>query len=228
MILKNNSINDKDIILKLEQASCAGVRVDMIVRGICCVLAEVPGRTENLHIRSLVGRYLEHGRIYSFFDGEQTRLYIASGDFLTRNTECRVEVGVRIRDPALVKKLTDILELQLRDNVNAREMRADGSYQKVKPQPGEAAVNSQMAMYALLQDDWAGTGSAAPKPEEQPEPEKAPEQVQAKEPEKVPEKVQAKAPEKTAKPQPAPRPAPRVTVKQQTWLERLWGRLGRK
>lgn len=219
MILKNNSINDREIILKLEQASCAGVRVDMIVRGICCVLAEVPGRTENLHIRSLVGRYLEHGRIYSFFDGEQTRLYIASGDFLTRNTECRVEVGVRVRDPALVKKLTDILELQMRDNVNAREMRADGSYQKVKPQPGEAAVNSQMAMYALLQDDWAGTGAAAPKP------------TAEKQPEKVPEKVQEPAPERPAKPQaaqPAPRPAPRVTVKQQTWLERLWGRLGRK
>jgi polyphosphate kinase len=111
----------------------------------------------------------------------------------------------------------------LRDNVNAREMRADGSYQKVKPQPGEAAVNSQMAMYALLQDDWAGTGAAAPKPTA----EKQPEQV----PEKAPEKVQEPAPERPVKPQaaqPAPRPAPRVTVKQQTWLERLWGRLGRK
>jgi polyphosphate kinase len=107
----------------------------------------------------------------------------------------------------------------MRDNVNAREMRADGSYQKVKPQPGEAAVNSQMAMYALLQDDWAGTGAAAPKP------------TAEKQPEKVPEKVQEPAPERPAKPQaaqPAPRPAPRVTVKQQTWLERLWGRLGRK
>ena len=68
MILKNNSISDRDIILKLEEASCAGVRIDMIVRGICCVRAGVPGKTENLHIRSLVGRYLEHGRIYSFYD----------------------------------------------------------------------------------------------------------------------------------------------------------------
>lgn len=75
----------------------------MIVRGICCVRAEVPGKTENLHIRSLVGRYLEHGRIYSFFDGTHTRIYIASGDFLTRNTECRVEVGVRVEDPVLVQ-----------------------------------------------------------------------------------------------------------------------------
>ena len=154
MILKNNSISDRDIILKLQEASCAGVRIDMIVRGICCVRAEVPGETENLHVRSLVGRYLEHGRIYSFFNGQHTRTYIASGDFLTRNTECRVEVGVRIEDPVLMKKIHDILQLQLHDNVNAREMRADGSYQRVKPAPGEPLVDGQMGMYELLKDDW--------------------------------------------------------------------------
>ena len=163
MILKNNSISDRDIILKLQEASCAGVRIDMIVRGICCVRAEVPSKTENLHIRSLVGRYLEHGRIYSFFDGVHTRIYIASGDFLTRNTECRVEVGVRVEDPVLVQKLTDILQLQLRDNVNAREMRPDGSYQKVKPAEGEALVNGQMDMYELLRDDWTGKAPACEK-----------------------------------------------------------------
>ena len=156
MILKNNSISDRDIILKLQEASCAGVRIDMIVRGICCVRAEVPGKTENLHIRSIVGRYLEHARVYSFYDGRDTRVYIASGDFLTRNTECRVEVGVRVEDPILMKKLSDILEMQLSDNVNAREMRADGSYQKVKPAPGEPLVNSQMGMYDLLRNDWTG------------------------------------------------------------------------
>ena len=163
MILKNNSISDRDIILKLQEASCAGVRIDMIVRGICCVRAEVPAKTENLHIRSLVGRYLEHGRIYSFYDGTETRIYIASGDFLTRNTECRVEVGVRVEDPVLVQKLTDILQLQLRDNVNAREMRPDGSYQKVKPAEGEAPVNGQMDMYELLRDDWTGKVPACEK-----------------------------------------------------------------
>ena len=162
MILKNNSISDRDIILKLQEASCAGVRIDMIVRGICCVRAEVPGKTENLHIRSLVGRYLEHGRIYSFYDGQHTRTYIASGDFLTRNTECRVEVGVRIEDPVLMKKIDDILQLQLHDNVNAREMRADGSYQRVKPAPGEPLVNGQMDLYELLKDDWARPESAVP------------------------------------------------------------------
>ena len=161
MILKNNSISDRDIILKLEEASCAGVRIDMIVRGICCVRAGVPGKTENLHIRSIVGRYLEHARIYSFFDGRETRIYIASGDFLTRNTECRVEVGVRINDPVLVQKLTNILEMQLADNVNAREMQPDGSYQKVKHAPGEPLINSQMGMYELLKDDWTGGRPAA-------------------------------------------------------------------
>ena len=219
MILKNNSISDRDIILKLQEASCAGVRIDMIVRGICCVRAEVPGKTENLHIRSLVGRYLEHGRIYSFFDGQTTRIYIASGDFLTRNTECRVEVGVRINDPVLIKKLTDILELQLHDNVNAREMRADGSYQKVKPAEGEPLVNSQMGMYELLKDDWTASRPAEPvrqpsataAPKETPRPPKAspvePVVPSAPEAAKAPE-----APvEKPAQPEPAPvKPRPQT------------------
>ena len=197
MILKNNSISDRDIILKLEEASCAGVRIDMIVRGICCVRAEVPGKTENLHIRSLVGRYLEHGRIYSFYDGVTTRIYIASGDFLTRNTECRVEVGVRVEDPVLIQKLSDILQLQLRDNVNAREMRADGSYQKVKAAPGEPLVNGQMDMYDLLRDDWLARDTASAAEPEQPEP-KAPERPS--EPETRPEPVQvAEQPAEPAK-----------------------------
>ena len=170
MILKNNSISDRDIILKLEEASCAGVRIDMIVRGICCVRAEVPGKTENLHIRSLVGRYLEHGRIYSFYDGTTTRIYIASGDFLTRNTECRVEVGVRVEDPVLIRKLSEILQLQLRDNVNAREMKADGSYQKVKAAPDEALVNGQMGMYDLLKNDWTARNDVSEETPARPEP----------------------------------------------------------
>ena len=201
MILKNNSISDRDIILKLQEASCAGVRIDMIVRGICCVRAEVPGKTENLHIRSLVGRYLEHGRIYSFYDGTETRIYIASGDFLTRNTECRVEVGVRVEDPILIQKLSDILQLQLRDNVNAREMRADGSYQKVKSAPGEELVNGQMDMYDLLKDDWTRHDTEASKAVTQPQP-KQPEAPAAP---KAPETPQI-PPKPEAKPMPAPAP----------------------
>ncbi len=210
MILKNNSISDRDIILKLQEASCAGVRIDMIVRGICCVRAEVPGKTENLHIRSLVGRYLEHGRIYSFYDGTETRIYIASGDFLTRNTECRVEVGVRVEDPILIQKLSDILQLQLRDNVNAREMRADGSYQKVKSAPGEELVNGQMDMYDLLKDDWIRHDTEASKAVTQPQPKQpeAPAAPKAPETPQIPPKPEAKptAPAPEA-PQPVP-PAP--------------------
>ena len=198
MILKNNSISDRDIILKLEEASCAGVRIDMIVRGICCVRAQVPGKTENLHIRSIVGRYLEHARIYSFFDGRETRIYIASGDFLTRNTECRVEVGVRIQDPALVDKLTAILKMQLADNVNAREMGPDGSYQKVKPAPGEPLVNSQMGMYELFRDDWTG---GAPAAQPAPAAPKAQPPVQER-------KAPAPQPSAPAQPAPAAKPAP--------------------
>ena len=201
MILKNNSISDRDIILKLEEASCAGVRIDMIVRGICCVRAEVPGKTENLHIRSLVGRYLEHGRIYSFYDGTTTRIYIASGDFLTRNTECRVEVGVRVEDPVLIRKLSEILQLQLRDNVNAREMKADGSYQKVKAAPDEALVNGQMGMYDLLKNDWTARDDVPEKTPAQPEP------VRAAAPAETPAPA-AEAPKAPSEPTPLPAAEP--------------------
>lgn len=230
MILKNNSISDRDIILKLEEASCAGVRIDMIVRGICCVRAGVPGKTENLHIRSLVGRYLEHGRIYSFYDGVNTRIYIASGDFLTRNTECRVEVGVRVEDPVLKEKLDSILRLQLSDNVNAREMQPDGSYQKVKPAPGEPLVNSQMGMYDLLRDDWTARDKA-PAPASvaetpKPQPVKAPEKPAA--PAKaVPQPARPAEPEKQpAQPEKAaPAPMPIVVTESRPRRTGLLSRL---
>ena len=162
MILKNNSINDPQIINKISEASCAGVRVDMIVRGICCIKAGVPGKTENVHIRSIVGRYLEHSRIYCFGEGEDMTIYIASGDFLTRNTERRVEVGVRVDDREIAKKLRGILDLQLRDTVNAREMQPDGIYTRVKPKQGEPPVDSQMAMYGYFQHGFETAHSAAP------------------------------------------------------------------
>ena len=161
IVLKNNSVSDREIIEKLSEASCAGVHIDMIVRGICCVRAGVPGATENLHVRSIVGRYLEHSRIYSFGEGEDVRMYIASGDFLTRNTERRVEVGVRIHDPALVKRLMGVLQMQLDDNVNAREMKPDGSYVRVKPKEGERRIDSQMMMYNYFANNWQVTVPAA-------------------------------------------------------------------
>ena len=164
---------DPQIIDKISEASCAGVRVDMIVRGICCVRAGVPGRTENVHIRSLVGRYLEHSRIYCFGSGEAMRMYIASGDFLTRNTERRVEVGVRVDDPAIAKKLRGILDLQLRDTVNAREMQPDGTYVKVRPAEGQPPVDSQMAMFGYFQNGFAQETDKPEKPKTEPRPKAA-------------------------------------------------------
>ncbi|MGD9662975.1 MAG: polyphosphate kinase 1 [Porticoccaceae bacterium] len=150
VILKCNSLSDKTVIEALSEASIAGVRVDMIVRGICCLQAGLPGLTENVHVRSLVGRYLEHARIFAFGAGERMRVYIASGDFLTRNTERRVEVGVRIEDAEIKETLRDILEMQLADNVNAREMQPNGTYAKVARKKGEEKLDCQMTMYTYL------------------------------------------------------------------------------
>ena len=168
MILKNNSLNDPQIIEKISEASCAGVRVDMIIRGICCVRAGVPGKTDNVHIRSIVGRYLEHSRIYCFGDGEDMHIYIASGDFLTRNTERRVEVGVRVDDPRIASQLRGILDLQLRDTVNARIMQPNGNYVRIKPAPGQPPVDSQMAMYGFFQHGFEHPSEPTPTTRPQP------------------------------------------------------------
>ncbi|MDL2293452.1 polyphosphate kinase 1 [Ruminococcaceae bacterium OttesenSCG-928-D13] len=151
VILKCNSISDKKVIETLSEASIAGVPIDMIVRGICCLQAGLPGLTDNIRVRSIVGRYLEHSRIYAFGAGERTRVYIASGDFLTRNTERRVEVGVRIDDPEIKQTLLDILNMQLSDNVSAREMQPDGSYSWVERDRETPKMDSQMAMYPYLE-----------------------------------------------------------------------------
>lgn len=151
IIIKCNSISDKTVVETLSEASVARVPIDMIVRGICCLQAGLPGTTENIQVRSLVGRYLEHSRIYAFGTGDNLRVYIASGDFLTRNTERRVEVGIKIENETIKKILWDILILQLQDNVNANLMQADGSYLRVKRENGQNRVDSQMAMYPYLQ-----------------------------------------------------------------------------
>lgn len=151
VVLKCNSISDKDIIETLSEASGAGVPVDLIVRGICCLQASLEGSTSNIQVRSLVGRYLEHSRIYAFGEGQRRRIYIASGDFLTRNTERRVEVGVRIEDESLKGLLGDILDMQLRDNVNASVMQADNQYKKLKARGEDPPFDSQMAMYPYLE-----------------------------------------------------------------------------
>ena len=145
--VKINSLTDKAIIDRLVQASCEGVQIDLIVRGICCLIAGVPGMTENIRVISIVGRFLEHSRIYIFGRGEHAKVYIASADFMTRNTLRRVEVAAPIQDPALKARVIEMFDLMLGDNVQARVMRPDGSYSRRAPAEGEAPRNTQEMLY---------------------------------------------------------------------------------
>lgn len=131
IILKLNSITDIDIIEKLKQASCAGVQINLIVRGICCILPNIPGKTENIEIISIVGRFLEHSRIYCFGSGIDEKMYISSADFMTRNTERRVEVACPIYDITIKEKLHTILDACLSDTIKARILKSDGSYSMI-------------------------------------------------------------------------------------------------
>lgn len=144
--LKVNSLTDKTLMDKLLEASQAGVKIDMIVRGICCLRGGVPGLTDNIHIISVVGRFLEHSRIYIFGDGEEARYYISSADWMTRNTLRRVEVAVPILDGALKKRLDKIFDVIWNDNVQARDQMPDGAY--VRRFPGsQDALSSQNWLY---------------------------------------------------------------------------------
>ncbi len=145
--IKMNSLTDKDIIEKLVEASHAGVKVDLVVRGICCLIAGVEGATENIRVISIVGRFLEHSRIYIFGKKQRRRIYISSADFMTRNTERRVEVAAPILDPALADRTAEMFDTMLRDNVKAREQGSDGKYRHVKRAEGTAALNSQLYFY---------------------------------------------------------------------------------
>ena len=143
--LKMNSLTDKRIIDKLIDASKAGVKIDMIVRGICCLIPGVEGETENIHVISVVGRFLEHSRIYIFGNGEEAQYYIGSADFMTRNTVKRVEVAAPVYSERLKKRLQDFFDLMLSDNKKARKEDAKGTYSVVecKGQP----INSQELLY---------------------------------------------------------------------------------
>lgn len=141
IVMKMNSLTDMDFIRKVSAASQAGVKIDLIVRGICCILPGIQGRTENLSVTSIVGRYLEHPRVFVFGAGDDAKVYIGSADMMTRNTEKRVEVACPIFDPKIRKKLMHDLNVMLADNVKARKMLSDGTYRK-KVQ-GERTVNAQ-------------------------------------------------------------------------------------
>ena len=128
---KLNSLTDKKIIDKLIEASEAGVKIDMIIRGICCLIPGVEGKTENIRIISIVGRFLEHSRIYIFGSKERRKYYIASADFMTRNTVRRVEVAAPVYNDKLKTKLQEMFDVMLSDNQKARKLEADGNYHRV-------------------------------------------------------------------------------------------------
>ena len=131
IIMKMNSLTDRELIDLLKKASKAGVKVNLIIRGICCILPGIPDVTENIRVISIVGRFLEHSRIYCFGEDDDRAIYLSSADLMTRNTEKRVEIGFPIEDAKLKKRIIKMVELMLNDNVKAREIDSNGNYNKI-------------------------------------------------------------------------------------------------
>lgn len=145
VFFKLNSLTDREVIDKIAEASCAGVRVDMIIRGISCLKPGVPGKTENVHVRSIVGRFLEHARVYAF-GVDSDMIYLSSADMMTRNTEHRVEIAFPVLDPTCRALVHEYMGMQLRDNVKARSLTSDGTWVPVERKEGERPFNSQEAL----------------------------------------------------------------------------------
>lgn len=145
VFFKLNSLTDREVIDKIAEASCAGVRVDMIIRGISCLKPGVPGKTENVHVRSIVGRFLEHARVYAF-GVDSDMIYLSSADMMTRNTEHRVEIAFPVLDPTCRALVHEYMGMQLRDNVKARSLTSDGTWVPVERHEGERPFNSQEAL----------------------------------------------------------------------------------
>ena len=132
ILAKMNSLTDKEIIDKFAEASAAGVKIELVIRGICCLLPGVPGKTENIRVISIVGRFLEHSRVYSFGRGKDRVTYISSADLMTRNTDKRVEIAAPVLDSRIADRIVGILQTMLADNIKARKLCADGEYRKVE------------------------------------------------------------------------------------------------
>lgn len=232
VFFKLNSLTDREVIDKIAEASCAGVRVDMIIRGISCLKPGVPGKTENVHVRSIVGRFLEHARVYAF-GVDSDMIYLSSADMMTRNTEHRVEIAFPVLDPTCRALVHEYMGMQLRDNVKARSLTSDGTWVPVERAEGEKPFNSQEA---LLERAYRNAEAAAQQRAQEKE-RVAEEAIQAEvehgavakpeavaappvnEPEAAAEPAVEKAPEPAtatpepaaeAKPAPAPEPDPQV------------------
>lgn len=144
LIFKMNSLVDKPMITLLYEASQAGVEIDLLVRGICCMRPGIPGVSENIRVVSIVGRYLEHSRIYYFSNGGEEEIYMGSADLMPRNLNRRVEVIFPVEDPKHIRYIRDVvLNIYLADNLKARIMKPDGSYEFIQPEHGQARVSSQ-------------------------------------------------------------------------------------
>jgi polyphosphate kinase len=147
VILKMNALVDRAVILALYHASQAGVQIDLIVRGSCCLRPLVAGVSEHVRVRSIVGQYLEHSRIWYFHNGGDPDIYVGSADLMPRNLDRRVEVMVPLLDVRLRERLTSTLEAYLTDNVKARELRPDGSYARVRAEAGEPPFDCQAVLF---------------------------------------------------------------------------------
>lgn len=232
VFFKLNSLTDREVIDKIAEASCAGVRVDMIIRGISCLKPGVPGKTENVHVRSIVGRFLEHARVYAF-GVDSDMIYLSSADMMTRNTEHRVEIAFPVLDPTCRALVHEYMGMQLRDNVKARSLTSDGTWVPVERAEGEKPFNSQEALLErayrnaeaaaqqraqvkkrvaeeAIQDEVEHGAAAKPEAVAAPpvnEPEAAAEPAM----EKAPEPATA-TPEPAAEAKPAPAPDPQPTT----------------
>ncbi|MBX7242451.1 MAG: polyphosphate kinase 1 [Bacteroidia bacterium] len=153
IIAKTNSLDDFGMIEKLYEASNAGVKIDLIVRGICCLIPDVMNQSKNIKIRSIIGRYLEHSRVFYYYHAGAEKVYLSSADWMRRNLDKRIEAAFPIYDPKLKKEILDILTLQLSDNVNARFINRKQSNVFVRPQKGDKVYDTHMDMYKLLAGD---------------------------------------------------------------------------
>lgn len=222
VFFKLNSLTDREVIDKIAEASCAGVRVDMIIRGISCLKPGVPGKTENVHVRSIVGRFLEHARVYAF-GVDSDMIYLSSADMMTRNTEHRVEIAYPVLDPTCRALVHEYMDMQLRDNVKARSLTSDGTWVPVERREGEKPFNSQEA---LLERAYRNAESAAQQRAQEKE-HAAEEAIRAEvereavvEPIVEPEAVAKAEPAPASQPEHEPQPAaPEVQKVQATVIE---------
>ncbi len=160
IIAKMNSLVDSDVIKALYKASMEGVKIDLIVRGICCLKPGIEGISENITVRSIIGKYLEHSRIFYFKHAKPT-IYISSADWMPRNLEKRFELMTPIYDASLALKLLDLLNLQLNDNVLAWELQSSGDYNLLKVQEGKKEINSQLFLENYVNKLYKATKKSA-------------------------------------------------------------------